>query len=106
MLALGLEARDRSCVARHEEAEHRHRLHRIAPIVDRQQHAHVTQSAESIECGQTLAQKILFARDPRRDGRDLRFRFAALFFELRLQVDRELQARLKANVQIVFDETN
>src|SRR5205823_13077910 len=91
LLALRLKTRDGSSVARDQETEHRHRLHRIAAIVDRQQHAHVTQSAESIECGQTLAQKLLFARDARSNGRDLRLRLATLLFELRLHVDGELQ---------------
>src|SRR5436309_9748468 len=65
LLALRLEARDGTSVARDEEAEHRHRLHRIAAIVDRQQQANVTESAQSVERRQTLAQEVLLAGDAR-----------------------------------------
>src|SRR4051794_7054829 len=44
LLALSLKARDGTSVARDEKAEHRHRLHRIAAIVNREQQTHVTES--------------------------------------------------------------
>src|SRR3954467_12103353 len=91
LLAFSLEASDGTSIARHEKTEHRHRLHRIAAIVDRQQQSHVTESAESIERRQTLAQEVLLARDSWSNRGDLRFRLAPLLFDLRLQVHRELQ---------------
>src|SRR4051794_37032085 len=65
LLALRLETRDGARIARHEETEHRHRLHRIAAIVDREQQSNVTESAQSIERRQTLAQEVLLARNAR-----------------------------------------
>src|SRR5947209_2344666 len=101
LLALSLEARDGTSIARDEKTEHRHRLHRIAAIVDRQQQAHVTESAQSVERRQTLAQKVLLARDARSDRRDLRFRLVPLLFELRLHIDRELQlVRADAELEV------
>src|SRR3954451_1070088 len=105
LLALSLEARDGTSIARHEKTEHRHRLHRIAAIVDRQQQAHVTESAQSIERRQALAQEVLLARDAWSNRRDLRFRLAPLLFELRLHIDRELQfVRADAELEVRFFE--
>jgi hypothetical protein len=101
--ARGLETRDRARIAGDEKAEHRHRLHRIPPIVDRQQQAKVAQPAQAIEDGQPFAQERFLPGHVRGDGRDLRLEVVTLLLELRLHVDGELQLiRTDAQLEVRF----
>src|SRR5438128_494745 len=91
LLALRLKARHGMRVARNEVAEHRHRLQRIALLIDRQQKAKVAQAAEAVEGDETAGEELLLLRNPRLERGHLGLQLPLLRLELRLHANREVE---------------
>src|SRR5260370_29348421 len=82
LLCLGIETRDRAGIARCEIGQHRHRLDRIAALVDLQKNPHLTETAQTIKRHETAAEKIALTDKMLCDRVDLRLQIALLPFEI------------------------
>src|SRR5713226_1369330 len=73
LLPASIKARNRARIARREIGQHRHGLQGIAAIIERQQQAHVTQPAETVESAETFPEKLFLFRDAWCERGDLPF---------------------------------